>query len=147
MLLLLISWLHFLASALMSIPFLGWHGSASPTNGRSIHISTSFESSLLFTLKKLKIESLFRARSFNASLVVHFAGAPSIFVSKFVRFFSRYFLSFSRKVGDGIRSWALPKECGTFFPKTTVSWLERNVCYNHQCRNNFVIWESVTCML
>ena len=28
---LLISWLHFLASALMSIPFLGWHGSAYPT--------------------------------------------------------------------------------------------------------------------
>ena len=31
MLLLLISWIHFLASALMSIPFLGWNGSASPT--------------------------------------------------------------------------------------------------------------------
>ena len=52
---------------------------------------------LLFTLKKLKIESLFRARSFNALLVVHFAGAPSIFVSKFVRFslaiFSLLFLT------------------------------------------------------
>ena len=40
MLLLLISWLHFLASALMSIPFLGWHGSASPTDLSAERVTT-----------------------------------------------------------------------------------------------------------
>ena len=88
-------------------------------NGRSIHIYILRIESL-FPAYELRIES-----SISSALARHwsFAGAPfSVsFPNSFLLRASRSFV-LQKKVGDGIRSCALPKECRTFFPKTTVSW-------------------------
>ena len=91
-----------------------------------IYIHTSFESSLLLPAYKLRIES-----SSSSALAPHwsFTGVPfSVsFPNLFLLRASRSFV-LQKKVGDGIRSCALPKEFHTFFPKTTLSWLVTEVC-------------------
>ena len=113
----------FLASTLLSECFV------SCVNGRSIHLHPSNRVS--FSLIKAWDRVRFRARSLAHSRikVVRFVRlrARLFFVSNLLRFvFARLggrSLHTKERVGDGIRSCALPKECRPFFPKTTVSWL------------------------
>ena len=86
----------------------------------SLSQSTSFESSLLFPLKSLRSSPFERASALARQW--SFAGAPFlVFVSNSFCFARRWSFT-SKRVGGGVRSRVLPKECRTFFPKTTVSW-------------------------
>ena len=92
----------------------------------SIHIP--LVSSLLFTPYELEIKSnwvspIFRARPHARQW--SFTGGHSCFTFpiSFSNSFEKIASSWCVRVGDGIRSCALPKECCPFFPKTTVSWL------------------------
>ena len=82
----------------------------------------SFESSLFFTLKILG-SSLFRACSFNASLVVHFAGPPSFSFQICVILSLFFSLSQSWRQDSISRLSERMYRSRTFFPKTTVSRL------------------------
>ena len=73
----------------------------------------SFESSLFFTPYELEIESIFER---PPARLWSFTGVRLFLRFQFVRSVKLL------RVGAGIRSCALPKECRAFFPKTTVSW-------------------------
>ena len=75
----------------------------------------------LFHPYELEIESYSRRACPRVS------GRSRSGVSCFVSNFFQFVRLFARvgRVGGGVRSCVLPKECRTFFPKTTVSWLHK----------------------
>ena len=102
---------------------------------RMLHVYLSVLSffPLSFSIHIPRIESFscltsFRSSPFRALPFARkwlFAGGRSCFVSKFFQLYVSFLLRWQVvfRVGSGIRSCALPKECRPFFPKTTVSWL------------------------
>ena len=107
--------------------------------------TTSFSLISLSPIHILRIESLVRAflRAWDR---VHFERArASAVVCGRACFVSNSFfdLNVFWRVGGGVRSRILPKECRAFFPKTTVSWLRIARKFD-TCRCTFILYALLT---